>query len=408
MIPSKEILISPPQWIDPVKNHWKLKSLPPNLCTHQKVTDQISRFLDMLQSVNSPYNPTVYWESPQGKLQKAFVSKIGIYSPESRKTMPNPTQFEGGFKTGRNIINTHKIGFSLLLFKNKKDKETSYAAVQRDIKVAQELENKIPNIQKPLDTLHWVTRKGTRKIGYICLKQESDLLELVKRQAQNSTSLHIHLSQQRDLQQEMIQILKQISDEGFLYRDVKLENFLVTLYGKLILADFDMCSKELIEPNSFQGTPASMAPEYLYLILLKNKLQYNPSKEIVNLIVNEKITVFSLGIEFLRMNFYAAKISHLHPLTMLPRPGATYADRVCTLKSQWVPYSFRNFLKQKDPTIPIDYPSYQNPIPKHIDPIPSGNSLIFLIESMLAEDPRNRPSLAQVALEIKRLRKKED
>ncbi|AGO11437.1 AaceriACR191Cp [[Ashbya] aceris (nom. inval.)] len=65
---------------------------------------------------------------------------------------------------------------------------------------------------------------------------------------------------------EVLLALKYFHDNGIIYRDLKLENILLTLEGHIKIADYGLCKDEMWFGNrtsTFCGTPEFMAPEIL-------------------------------------------------------------------------------------------------------------------------------------------------
>lgn len=65
---------------------------------------------------------------------------------------------------------------------------------------------------------------------------------------------------------EVLLALKYFHDNGVIYRDLKLDNILLTLQGHIKIADYGLCKEEMWYGNTtgtFCGTPEFMAPEIL-------------------------------------------------------------------------------------------------------------------------------------------------
>ena len=101
--------------------------------------------------------------------------------------------------------------------------------------------------------------------------EEIDGLELVSMEYVDGQTLlevlrergPLELAEAQDIASQFLAGLEAIHAAGFIHRDVKPENIMVTRAGRVVVMDFGLARHEADPSRSASGTPAYMAPEQL-------------------------------------------------------------------------------------------------------------------------------------------------
>ena len=79
---------------------------------------------------------------------------------------------------------------------------------------------------------------------------------------------------------EVCLALKYFHENGVIYRDLKLDNILLTLDGHIKVADYGLCKEDMwygSTTSTFCGTPEFMAPE-VFALLPKHDRRFRTKK----------------------------------------------------------------------------------------------------------------------------------
>src|SRR5271154_4861306 len=76
---------------------------------------------------------------------------------------------------------------------------------------------------------------------------------------------------------EILLALQYLHDNKIIYRDLKLDNILLTLDGHIKIADYGLCKEKMgygSTTNTFCGTPEFMAPEVSPFLHCKSNIRF--------------------------------------------------------------------------------------------------------------------------------------
>ncbi|CAO3645590.1 unnamed protein product [Cunninghamella echinulata] len=293
-----------PPWYPVSYNNWSLNSLPP--------------------TVNTRENPF------EKRLRKAIPSITLITQPKSR--------YIGNKEIGTGVngsviqVNIRGSTAQLALKRCKLDNDKEYrAAIVRELRIMSTGHKNLIKLKEAAVYKNdiWMAMD---------LMRCSVFTVLCCRGLPEEYSIYIV--------REVLNALSYLHNKGFIHRDVKCENLLISQQGEVKLADFGLATSTKYENRERLGTAKWMAPEVI------KEISYD-----------EKIDLWSLGITLIEMQ------DRVPPLYDLKDE-----DEV-----------FEKILDQPSPTFTYSYPSIY---------------CTGLVAWLLEESPKNRPTAKDVIMEI--------
>ncbi len=132
------------------------------------------------------------------------------------------------------------------LFKNKWRRDL----LRREVRAARQVVS--PNVCRIFDLIE-VDGRELVSMEYV---DGGTLLEVLKERGP------LDLKEAQDIASQFLAGLEAIHKAGFVHRDVKPENIMLTRAGRVVVMDFGLARQEAEGGGSVSGTPAYMAPEH--------------------------------------------------------------------------------------------------------------------------------------------------
>lgn len=246
--------------------------------TQQQIQQQRPAQAQPVQQQQQPYQQPVPQQKPQALDQQLAASPTtptGVSSPQ-KKPLPSATDPGTGQRIGLDHFNflavLGKGNFGKVMLAETKRSRQLYA-----IKVLKKefiIENdEVESIRSEKRVFLIANRERHPFLTnlHACFQTETRVYFVMEYISGGDLMLHIQRGQfgtkrAQFYAAEVCLALKYFHENGVIYRDLKLDNILLTLDGHIKIADYGLCKEDMwygSTTSTFCGTPEFMAPEIL-------------------------------------------------------------------------------------------------------------------------------------------------
>ncbi|KAI1798747.1 hypothetical protein F4811DRAFT_163996 [Daldinia bambusicola] len=242
----------------------------------QRPVQQQQSPLPQIQQQQQMYPPIAPVSKPQPVQETPSLTSSSTLPPPSRKPLPSATDPGTGQRIGLDHFNflavLGKGNFGKVMLAETKKSRRLYA-----IKVLKKefiIENdEVESIRSEKRVFLIANRERHPFLTnlHACFQTETRVYFVMEYISGGDLMLHIQRGQfgtkrAQFYASEVCLALKYFHENGVIYRDLKLDNILLTLDGHIKIADYGLCKEDMwygSTTSTFCGTPEFMAPEIL-------------------------------------------------------------------------------------------------------------------------------------------------